>query len=138
MLNDEMSPYQRLGGEVAVRALVDRFYQLMDSLPEAAGIRAMHPSDLARSREKLFMFLSGWLGGPQLYVEQYGHPRLRARHLPFPIRQAESDAWMVCMSQAIAEQVPDAILRSHLIQSLRKTADFMQNQGESSGAVTPD
>ena len=81
----ELSPYERLGGEQAVRRLVDRFYDLMDTLPEAAGIRALHPEDLTDSREKLFMFLSGWLGGPPLYQMQYGHPRLRARHLPFPI-----------------------------------------------------
>lgn len=136
MLNTEMTPYERLGGEPLVRALVERFYQLMDRLPAAARIRAMHPADLSGSREKLFMFLSGWLGGPQLYVEQFGHPRLRARHLPFPIAQADSDAWMLCMTQAIEELVDDALLREHLIQALRKTADFMQNQAESSGAGT--
>ena len=124
----ELSPYERLGGEQAVRKLVDRFYDLMDSLPEAGQIRALHPEDLTGSRDKLFKFLSGWLGGPQLYVAEYGHPRLRARHLPFPIGDAERDAWLRCMEQALAETEMDELLRSHLLQSLRNTADHMRNR----------
>jgi truncated hemoglobin YjbI len=77
------TPYARLGGEVAVRALVDRFYDLMDLELQYAQLRAVHGSDLASARDKLFWFLSGWLGGPSLYIERFGHPRLRARHLPF-------------------------------------------------------
>lgn len=124
----ELTPYQRLGGEQAVRRLVDRFYDLMDSLPEAETIRAMHPADLARSRERLFKFLSGWLGGPQLYAEEYGHPRLRARHLPFPIADAERDAWMLCMERAMNELEIDEFLRSFLLQSLRQVATHMRNR----------
>lgn len=122
-------PYNRLGGEEAVRKLVVRFYELMDTLPEAQGIRALHPQDLEGSIEKLFKFLSGWLGGPQLYMQEYGHPRLRARHMPFPIAEVERDAWMLCMTQAIDEQVQDdELLKQHLLQSLMKTADFMRNR----------
>ncbi len=129
--NQTHTPYQRLDGEEGVKQLVKRFYQLMDSLPEAATIRAMHPTSLAVAEEKLFMFLSGWLGGPQLFIEAFGHPRLRGRHLPFSIDAAARDAWMLCMTQAIDEQVvDDALLREHLISSLYKTADFMQNQTE--------
>ena len=124
----ELSPYERLGGEPAVRKLVDRFYELMATLPEAKGIRALHPGDLSGSRDKLFMFLSGWLGGPQLYINEYGHPRLRARHLPFPIGEAERDAWLLCMERALAETEMEELLRSHLLQSLRKTADHMRNR----------
>lgn len=124
----ELSPYERLGGEQAVRKLVDRFYDLMESLPEARQIRALHPADLAGSRDKLFKFLSGWLGGPQLYVAEYGHPRLRARHLPFPIGEKERDAWLRCMDQALAETEMDELLRGHLLQSLRNTADHMRNR----------
>lgn len=123
----ELSPYERLGGEAAVRKLVDRFYDLMDTLPEAGGIRALHPADLTGSRDKLFKFLSGWLGGPPLYQTEYGHPRLRARHLPFPIGTAERDAWLLCMEQALAETEMDELLRMHLRQSLRNTADHMRN-----------
>ena len=124
----EISPYERLGGVQGVRALVDRFYDLMESLPEAQRIRDLHPDDLAGSRDKLFKFLSGWLGGPQLYVAEYGHPRLRARHLPFPIGEAERDAWLRCMEQALAETEMEELLRNHLLQSLRNTADHMRNR----------
>lgn len=123
----ELSPYERLGGEAAVRRLVDRFYDLMESLPEAADIRALHPQDLSGSRDKLFKFLSGWLGGPPLYQMEYGHPRLRARHLPFPIGEAQRDAWLLCMERALAETDMDTMLRGHLLQSLRNTADHMRN-----------
>src|SRR5438309_501631 len=83
-----------------VRRIVDRFYDLMDETPEYYVVRKLHPRELGGSRQKLFMFLSGWLGGPQLYVQQYGHPKLRARHLPFAIGNAERDAWIACMTQA--------------------------------------
>jgi hemoglobin len=129
MINEEISPYQRLGGEAGVRRLVDRFYDLMDTLPEAARIRAMHPANLASSRDKLFMFLSGWLGGPQLYTEEYGHPRLRARHLPFQVDDAARDAWLLCMNRALEEQgIEDRLLLEHLQQSLARVADHMRNQ----------
>jgi len=124
----EPSPYERLGGEQAVRRLVDRFYDLMDTLPDAGDIRALHPEDLTGSRDKLFKFLSGWLGGPPLYQMEHGHPRLRARHLPFPIGEAERDAWLLCMEQALAETEMDELLRGHLLQSLRNTADHMRNR----------
>ncbi|MBI5449938.1 MAG: group II truncated hemoglobin [Gammaproteobacteria bacterium] len=128
-MNPDISLYQRLGGEVAVRRLVDRFYDLMSTLPEAAGIRAMHPELLQSSRDKLFMFLSGWLGGPQLYIERFGHPKLRARHLPFTIGEAERDAWMLCMRRALAEQqIDDPLLLGHLQQSLYNLANHMRNQ----------
>lgn len=124
------TPYDRLGGEAAVRALVKRFYELMDTLPEAYGIRKLHPADLASSEEKLFMFLSGWLGGPQLYVEKFGHPRLRGRHMPFPIGEDERDQWMLCMREAMSECVADAELRARLDKALTDLADFMRNRQE--------
>jgi hemoglobin len=122
------SHYDLIGGETAVRALVERFYDLMEALPEAADVRALHPRDLAGSRDKLFKFLSGWLGGPALYVQEYGHPMLRARHLPFPIGDAERDAWMRCMTQTLEEHVADPMLRGQLIGAFRRTADHMRNQ----------
>ena len=122
------TPYDLMGGETAVRALVNRFYDLMDQLPEAATIRALHPADLGESRDKLFKFLSGWLGGPPLYVQAYGHPMLRARHLPFPIADAERDAWMACMTQALAECPLDPMLRQQLLGSFFRTADHMRNR----------
>lgn len=126
------SLYDEIGGEVGVRAVVDRFYDLMDSLPEAAGIRKMHATDLSSSRDKLFWFLSGWLGGPPLFVEKRGHPRLRARHLPFAIDASARDQWMLCMRQSLSS-VPQAVAlsavsRERLDTALFNLADHMQNQ----------
>lgn len=126
----EESVYSRLGGEPALRALVKRFYELMDTLPEAQGIRHMHPASLAGSEEKLFMFLSGWLGGPNLFVEKYGHPRMRARHLPFKISKSERDQWMLCMVQAFDDVQVAEPIRSELLYSLLNLADHMRNQPE--------
>jgi hemoglobin len=120
--------YESIGGEKTVRALVDRFYDLMDTLPEAAGVRALHPETLAHSREKLFMFLTGWMGGPPLYVERFGHPRLRARHLPFPIGESERDQWLLCMNRALDEVVENGMTRVQLARSFAQLADFMRNK----------
>ncbi len=122
------SPYTRMGGEPAVRALVDRFYELMDTLPEAWEIRKLHPEDLAGSREKLFKFLSGWLGGPPLYIQEYGHPMLRRRHLPFPIDAQARDQWMLCMNQALDELVEDEALREGIRHAFWQLADHMRNR----------
>lgn len=122
------TPYEQLGGEKGIRELVYRFYELMDTLPEAAGIRALHPADLSSSRDKLFKFLTGWLGGPQLYMQEYGHPRLRQRHLPFPIADQERDAWMLCMERALADMAVDEPLRAQLLKAFRQTADHMRNR----------
>lgn len=120
--------YDRIGGEETVRKLVNRFYELMDQLPETRTLRLLHAPDLTEAREKLFMFLSGWLGGPQLYIKQYGHPRLRQRHMPFPIGEDERDQWMLCMSRAMEELDIDNQLRQNLIGAFYKTADFMRNR----------
>ena len=119
--------YTLMGGADGIQRLVNRFYALMDALPEARSIRALHPADLSHARERLFMFLSGWLGGPQLYAERFGHPRLRQKHQAFPIGEAERDAWMLCMTRALDEIVVDASLRAQLTQSFFKTADFLRN-----------
>ena len=111
-----------------MRRLVDRFYDLMDTLPQAQVIRAMHPPFLDGSRDKLTWFLVGWLGGPQLYAERYGHPRLRARHLPFSIGGEESNAWMLCMRRALTETVSDKLLVETLSGQLQRVADHMRNR----------
>jgi hemoglobin len=120
--------YRQLGGADALQRLVERFYTLMDQLPQARTIRAMHPADLTASRERLFMFLSGWLGGPPLYAERIGPPRLRRDHAAFAIDFAARDAWMACMTQALNEQVEDEMLREQLRAALFKTADFLCDQ----------
>ena len=120
--------YQRLGGEKAVRELVDRFYDLMDSRDDVKELRHLHAPDLSDARDKLFMFLSGWLGGPPLYIEKYGHPRLRQRHMPFKIGELERDQWMSCMDQAMQDVGIEDTLRKELYAAFYKTADFMRNQ----------
>lgn len=122
------TPYELLGGESRVRELVERFYDLMEIEPKYADLRATHHDSLALTREKLFLFLSGWLGGPQLYVEQYGHPRLRARHMPFKVGAIERDQWVACMAQAMREiNVAEALFQK-LINSFYNTAEWMRNQ----------
>lgn len=127
--------YELMGGDPAVRQLVDRFYDLMDTAPEAAGIRALHAKSLKVSREKLHLFLTGWLGGPQLYMERYGPPMLRARHLPFPIGVKERDEWLWCMNRALDEQEMPAVVREFLTVRFREVADHMRNQAEGEGTA---
>jgi hemoglobin len=129
-MEQKKSAYDLFGGEKALRELTKRFYEVMDSLPEAQGIRMMHPQDLNSSEEKLFLFLSGWLGGPNLFVEKYGHPRLRARHLPFTIGKAERDQWMIWMVQDFDDVKVEEPLRAELIHSLLNLADHMRNKDE--------
>lgn len=129
-MTNEKTPYELIGGEQGVRELVDRFYDYMDSLPEAAEVRALHARSLRGSREKLFLFLSGWLGGPDLYVQKYGHPRLRRRHLPFSIGIKERDQWMLCMRKALDDMGLDPTLRARLEQAFLSTADHMRNRAE--------
>lgn len=128
------TPFARIGGEPAVRRLVGRFYELMDTLPEAYGIRKLHQADLSSAEEKLFMFLCGWLGGPQLYVEKHGHPRLRARHLPFAIASEEAEQWMLCMRTAMAEVIADEALRAGLDKALNDLAHHMRNRNDPTAA----
>ncbi len=124
------SHYERIGGEKKIRVLVQRFYQLMDELPEAHGIRKMHAEDLQGSEDKLFKFLSGWLGGPQLFVKEYGDPMLRRRHFPFSIGATERDQWLMCMNQAMEEVVEDPDLRRDLANAFSKVADHMRNRAD--------
>jgi hemoglobin len=120
--------YQLLGGTENIRILVETFYDIMQTDPKAAPILALHPADLTSSREKLFMFLTGWTGGPQLYIERYGHPRLRARHMPFSIGQPERDQWMYCMIKAMQTLALEEKLMQKLSEQLYGVADFMRNQ----------
>jgi hemoglobin len=125
---DAPVPYDLIGGDSKVRELVDRFYDLMDFEPRYEVLRRAHGSSLESAREKLYLFLSGWLGGPPLYADRFGHPMLRARHLPFAIGTEERDQWMACMVQAMEEtEVPQA-LRTALEGAFFKTADWMRNK----------
>lgn len=131
-LDQKTTFFELLGGAeqgtATIRNLVEMFYDIMDSDPKAAAIRAMHKPDLTEAREKLFMFLTGWTGGPQLYVERYGHPRLRARHLPFSIGESERDQWMYCMIRAMHQLGLEESLMTKLATQLYGVADFMRNR----------
>jgi hemoglobin len=129
-MSQRQTAYERIGGEAAVKELVDRFYDLMDQREEVKKLRDLHAKSLKMSREKLFLFLSGWLGGPDLYVQTYGHPKLRARHLPFSIGIEERDQWIYCMEQALSDMGLDKGLQQELNQAFFRTADFMRNRAE--------
>lgn len=121
----QFTPYEALGGDAAVRRLVDAFYDhVRDDSP---ALRAMHPPDDSHSRQKLYEFLSGWLGGPPLYVEKHGHPRLRMRHMPFPIDQSAVDEWLACMNRAMDDCAVSGPLREFLVARFTHTANFMRN-----------
>ena len=126
------TPFEQLGGVDGVRALVDRFYDLMDLEPDFAALRALHPASLDGSRDKFAWFLTGWLGGPDLYIERFGHPRLRARHLPYPIGIEARDQWLTCMGLAMAEIGAaggfTADMQERLMISFANTADHMRNR----------
>ena len=126
------SLYDVLGGEPEatnqIRYIVEAFYDVMDSDEKAKTIRQMHPEDLTSSREKLFMFLTGWTGGPQLYIERYGHPFLRRRHLPFKIGEEERDQWIYCMTKGMLNLKMDEKKIKALLNALYPIADFMRNQ----------
>jgi hemoglobin len=123
------TPYEWIGGESQVKALIERFYDLMDLEPEFARLRQVHPPSLDNSRERTFWFLCGWLGGPQYYTEKFGHPRLRARHLHVPIGIQERDEWLACMDRAMGETGVPEDLRARLRESFFQTADWMRNKG---------
>jgi len=125
----EPTVFERIGGEAGTRALVDRFYDLMDLDAAYEALRALHPSTLDGSRDKLYWFLCGWLGGPQHYTDRFGHPMLRARHLPFAIGIRERDQWMACMQQAMRESGIDEVLAEQLAKAFYGTADWMRNRG---------
>jgi len=120
--------YEKIGGEPTVSKLTARFYELMDTTSHFSELRAMHPADLSGSREKLFMFLSGWFGGPDLFVEKYGHPMLRARHMPFSIGTKERDQWVACMVLAMEDVGLSEDVRKVLLNNFFNTADFMRNK----------
>lgn len=122
--------YHQIGGADTLQALVDHFYDIMDQSPETEKIRKLHPKSLKLSRQKLFLFLSGIFGGPDLYMEKYGHPRLRARHLPFPIGQEEKRQWMFCMKKAIEKMAFKPDIAKQMTAYFETTADHMINRDQ--------
>lgn len=131
-----ITPYATLGGEAGVKRLVRRFYELMDELPEAHMVRQLHPERLEGSAQSLFEFLSGWFGGPPLYMQKKGHPRLRMRHAPYAVGTVVRDEWMLCMTQALTEQVADEAFRAHLIETFSQMATHMLNTDDPAGGAS--
>ena len=127
-MSERQSIYDSIGGIDKIDELVDRFYDLMALEPNFHDLRAMHPEDLSNSREKLKFFLTGWMGGPDIYSPKYGHPMLRARHLPYKINLKERNQWLACMYQAMAEFGIDGNVTKQLEESFFNTADWMRNQ----------
>ena len=122
------SMFERIGGSATIDRLVERFYERMDTLPEAQIIRAMHAADLGLIKDVLKRYLTEWTGGPKLYSVEKGHPRLRQRHIGFAIGDAERDAWLLCMRGALEETVADAATRQDLDRALSGLADWMRNR----------
>ncbi len=120
------TPYDALGGDAAVRALADAFYDRMET--DAPTVRAMHEDDLTETRQKFYEFLSGWLGGPQLYMQHRGHPRLRMRHGPFPIDEAAAEEWLHCMRLALDDRGVTGPVREFLDQRFAHVARFLINR----------
>lgn len=128
MAEETITLFEAIGGERTVRALTHRFYALMDTLPEAAHCRAVHPADLSHSEEKLTDYLIGYLGGPPVYVEKYGHPRLRSRHFGAAIGPLERDEWLLCFRRAMEETIPSEGLRAIIWEPVERLAHHMQNK----------
>ncbi|TYQ13862.1 UNVERIFIED_ORG: hemoglobin [Zoogloea ramigera] len=128
MTEESKTLYEVIGGEARVRAMVDRFYDLMELEPEFQLLRSVHGPSLENANARLFMFLSGWMGGPDLYQQAHGHPRLRMRHMPFAIGTQERDQWLRCMAWAMEDVGIDTELRVRLMNSFFQTADWMRNK----------
>lgn len=124
---DETTPYYRIGGEEKVRELANRFYDVMENDTYAAELLAIHPQPLDRIRHVFFLYLSLWLGGPDIYQQEFGHPRLRARHLPFTVSPTLKEQWMYCMRKAMMTTVNDVTLAQKLLQALDQLAEHMIN-----------
>lgn len=129
-MSEIQTPYERLGGDEAVRRLCKTFYEIMSDTPQTQLIRTMHPKEIKTSEDKLYMFLSGWLGGPPLFEEKFGHPRLKGRHLPYAIGIEERDQWLYCMAQALKTMDLESVFSEQLMAGFVQTADFMRNKEE--------
>ncbi len=133
MSAEAITLYEAIGGDPTVRALTARFYRLMDTLPEAKHCRAVHPPGLANSEAKLYDYLTGYLGGPPVYVQKHGHPRLRSRHFAAPIGPQETAEWLLCFRRALDETVANPKLREIIWPPIERLALHMQNRDEGDG-----
>lgn len=130
MTGEAITLYEAIGGDATVRSLCRRFYELMDTLPEAGNCRAIHPPDLRGSEEKFYEYMTGYLGGPPVYVEKHGHPMLRRRHFVAPIGPKERDEWLLCFRRAMDETISNEQLRNIIMVPVERLALHMQNQAD--------
>jgi hemoglobin len=128
MSEETTTLYEAIGGDPTVKALTRRFYELMDTLPEAAHCRAVHPPDLTGSEEKFYEYLTGYLGGPPIYMQKRGHPMLRRRHFVAEIGPLERDEWLLCFRMAMDETIEHPRLREVIWPPIEKLAHHMQNK----------
>ncbi|WP_343044271.1 group II truncated hemoglobin [Marinifaba aquimaris] len=119
--------YQAIGGEKGTLLLANTFYDIMQTDPFAKELLAIHPQPMDKIREKFFEFLSGWLGGPGLFEEKYGHPMLRARHLPFKVDDQMIEQWLYCMNKALDQTVKHDEAREAIREPITKLAHHMKN-----------
>lgn len=131
----EDASFQAAGGQVGIGKLVDRFYEVMDELPDAQAIRAMHPDDLAVARDKLTLFLCGWLGGEKLFSKKYGPIMIPRAHAHLEIAEAERDAWLACMKIAVDEQDYALDFKTYLIEQLYVPAERCRMASQQQNAV---
>lgn len=119
--------YKLIGKKEGISKLVDRFYFFMDTLEDAKECRALHGKDLSNSAYKLTLFLTGWFGGPNDFVEKFGHPMMRKRHFPFRIGALEKNQWLLCMENALDEKGFSQNDKSFMMKSFISLADRIQN-----------
>lgn len=129
MIQSEHSLFKQLGGTESIARLVHAFYRRVAQDPELSPI---FPDDLTETEEKQFRFLTQFTGGPPMYSEVYGHPRMRARHLPFPITPRRAEAWLRCMAAAMDEVELTGPARDDFFRRLSMTAHHMVNTEDES------
>lgn len=126
--SEQSNAYDLIGGDKVIRALAQEFYKQMQTRPDTQSLLALHRAPIEESEQKLYEFLSGWLGGPQLYQQKHGHPALRARHMPFAVDEAMRDQWLICMTAAINQCIKKPEHRQAILEAISTLADHMRNQ----------
>lgn len=126
--SQQSNAFERVGGEKVIKALAHQFYQQMQTLDETQALLAIHRAPIEESEQKLYEFLSGWLGGPNLYQEKHGHPALRARHMPFKVDDTMVEQWLLCMNNAIEMEIAEPQHREAIFQAISTLAKHMRNQ----------
>ena len=134
-MNQPKTPFQILG-EDGIRELTDAFYDIMDELPEAAKLRAMHAADLTPMKARLAEYLTGWMGGPPRYAQKYGSVCMTEPHEPYHIGPEERDQWLLCMDKALVRIEASDELVELLKEPMFRIADAVRNREGPTAAST--